>query len=348
MVATESGGDAHRGPVSAPEPQRTLLPTFLIVGAQKAGTTSLYYALSKHPEIFMSAVKEPAYFVAEDALHNSAGPGDRAGQIVTSLDAYSELFGDAGSARVRGEASTSYLYEPGAAEKIKNQVPDAKLIAILRNPVDRAYSNFLHLVRDGREPIHDFRAALAQEDQRRSEGWSVSWLYRDKGYYGVQLERYLAHFSRAQFRCYLYEDYDDDPDATVRDIYRFLEVDDTVAQDLSLRLNVGGIPKSRSLQWLSRRAVPPPQDPNNTRDRRLKWLIDALPGRLRGGLLKAHSSNLSPPPSLPPELRAELMEGYRKDIELVGRLTDLDVSRWLVSNPGPSPTANGDPDDSDT
>ena len=330
MAATEFGGTGHRGAVSAVAPDSSLLPTFLIVGAQKAGTTALYYALSKHPEVFMSAVKEPAYFVAEEASGATAGPGDRDHSPVATLEAYRELFSEAGTAVARGESSTSYLHTPAAAARIKERLPDVKLIAILRDPVARAYSNFLHLVRDGREPLHDFRAALAAEAQRREEGWSLSWRYREKGLYGAQLESYRDLFGPEQLRCYLYEDYDDDPHSTLRDVYRFLGVESDFEQDLSLRLNVGGVPKSKSLQWLARRAVPPPQDPNNTQARRLRWLIEAMPTRLRGGLLKAQTSNLSSPPPLSPELRGELLDGYREDIGLVGRLTGLDVSRWLA------------------
>ena len=329
MAATEFGGTGHRGAGSAVAPGSALLPNVLVVGAQKAGTTALYYALSKHPEVFMSAVKEPAYFVAEEALAEAAGPGDRDHRPVATLEAYRELFAGAGTAAVRGESSTSYLHTPAAAARIKERLPDVKLIAILRNPVDRAYSNFLHLVRDGREPLHDFGAALAAERQRREEGWSLSWRYREKGLYGAQLERFMALFGPEQMRCYLYEDYDEDPHPTLRDVYGFLGVESDFEQDLSLRLNVGGVPKSKSLQWLARRAVPPPQDPNNTQARRLRWLIEAMPARLRGGLLKAQTSNLSSPPPLSPQLRAQLLEGYREDIDLVGRLTGLNVSRWL-------------------
>lgn len=302
--------------------ESTCLPTFLIIGAQKAGTTALYYALSKHPEIFMSTAKEPGYFVpSASALQLAAGPGDEASQMVTSLDAYEALFAEARSETARGEASTSYLYDPEAAERIRRRIPDVKLIAILRNPVDRAYSNFLHLVRDGREPLHDFRAALAHEDQRRTSGWSTNWRYKDKGFYGRQIEKYLVQFDRIQIRFYLYEDYDDDPHAIVRDIYRFLGVDDTFSQDLSVRLNVGGMPKSKSLQWFSRHSMG------------LKWLIDPMvPDRLRRGLLKAQNTNLSRPP-LSLDVREELMEAYRADIACVGELTGLNVSRWMESDP---------------
>lgn len=323
MAATApGGGDASASAATAPSVK--LLPNFLIIGAQKAGTTALFYALSKHPQVFTSAIKEPRYFADEaKALADAAGPGDRETTMTSSLEEYEGLFAEAGGAIARGEASPAYLYDAEAPAKIAELIPDAKLIAILRNPIERAYSNFLYLIREGREPLHDFGAALAEEEKRRASGWSTAWFYRDKGFYGAQLARYREHFDRDQLHCILYEDYNEKPEATVRDVYRFLGVDDSFTQDLSIRLNVSGLPKSKGLQAVSRRS------------RRLKWLIDPLiPDRLRRGLLNAQNKNLSRPP-LPAEVRAELIEEYREDIELVGGLTGLDVSRWLEAGSEP-------------
>src|SRR6476659_1959319 len=295
-----------------------MLPNFLILGAQKSGTTALFYALSKHPEVFTSAIKEPRYFADEaKALADAAGPGDGETTMTASLEDYEALFAGAGSALARGEASPAYLYASEAPAKIARLIPDAKLIAILRHPVERAYSNFLYLVREGREPLHDFGAALAEEEKRRAEGWSTAWFYKDKGFYASQVERYLEHFDREHIHCILYEDYDSEPEPAVREVYRFLGVDDDFDQDLSIRLNVSGLPKSKGLQAVSRRS------------RRLKWLIDPLiPDRLRRGLLEAQNKNLSRPP-LPAEVRARLIEEYRPDIERVAELTGLDLSGWL-------------------
>ncbi|HEX3173616.1 MAG TPA: sulfotransferase [Solirubrobacterales bacterium] len=302
-----------------------MLPNFLILGAQKSGTTALFYALSKHPEVFTSPVKEPRYFADEaKALADAAGPGDGETKMTSSREEYEALFADAGTAMVRGEASPAYLYDADAPAKIAELVPEAKLIAILRNPVERAYSNFLYLVREGREPLHDFGAALAEEEQRRSSGWSTAWCYKDKGFYGAQAERYLRHFDREQIHWILYEDYNRDPETTVREVYRFLGVDEDFTQDLSVRLNVSGLPKSKGLQAVSRRS------------RRLKWLLDPLiPDRLRRSLLSAQNKNLTRPP-LPAEVRAELIEEYRGDIEKVAQLTGLDVSGWLQLETVPS------------
>jgi hypothetical protein len=322
MAALESGWKGRSGSYSAAEPRSGLLPTFLILGAQKAGTTALFYALSKHPEVFASKLKEPSFFTdPAEALADAAGPGDEVTRMMDSRAEYEALFAEAGGAVARGEASTSYLYDSGAPARIKALVPDAKLIAILRNPVDRAYSNFLYLIREGREPLQDFRAALAAEGRRRADGWSTTWRYLDKGLYATQIERYLAQFDREQLRCYLYEDYDEDPESTVKDVYRFLGVDAGFSQDLSARLNVSGLPKSERLQAISRRS------------QRLKWALDPLlPDRLRRSLLKAQNTNLSRPP-IAPELRAELIEACREEIERVGELAGLDISRWLEVEP---------------
>jgi hypothetical protein len=301
------------------------LPNFLILGAQKAGTTALFYALSKHPQVFTSPVKEPRFFADEaKALADAAGPGDGETTMMDSLQDYEALFADAGPELARGEASPAYLYDDEAPAKIAALIPEAKLIAILRNPVERAYSNFLYLVREGREPLHDFGAALDAEAERRAAGWSTNWFYKDKGFYGVQLERYLRHFPREQLHCILYEDYNEHPEAEVREVYRYLGVDDDFSQDLSIRLNVSGLPKSRGLQAVSNRS------------RRLKWLLEPLlPDRVRRGLLKAQNKNLSRPP-LPPEVRARLIEEYREDVERVRKLTGLDVSRWLETESSPA------------
>ena len=131
------------------------MPNFLIIGAMKSGTTALYYYLEQHPEIYMSPVKEPNFFSSQER-ENAAGAVARIGN-------YRDLFRGVSGETAIGEASHSYLYEPGAAAEIRRYAPEAKLIAILRNPIDRAYSHFLHMVRSGTEPLDDFAQALQEE-----------------------------------------------------------------------------------------------------------------------------------------------------------------------------------------
>ena len=130
------------------------LPNFIIIGAEKAGTTALWQFLRQHPQVYMSAVKEPQFFGYEGREVSFQGPGPVVKEAlpICDLEEYKSLFKGTESYKAVGEASPSYLYNSQAPERIRHYVPQAKLIAILRNPVDRAYSRFLHLVREDREP----------------------------------------------------------------------------------------------------------------------------------------------------------------------------------------------------
>ncbi len=171
------------------------LPNFLIIGPPKCGTTALYRYLSQHPDVFMPREKEPRFLLSH-AVPTYTGPTDPlyAKRLVTSVTKYEELFASASRERAIGEASTLYLYTPGAEDGIRRHVPGAKLIAILRNPVDRAYSNFLHQRYLGAEPLSDFDEALRAEPARIARGWGPFWHYAELGRYQRQLERFHRVF----------------------------------------------------------------------------------------------------------------------------------------------------------
>src|SRR5918995_399458 len=220
------------------------MPNFLIIGAMKSGTTALYYYLEQHPEIYMSPVKEPNFFSSQEQ--------GSAADAVTHIGTYQYLFRGASGEKAIGEASHSYLYEPRAAAEIRRYVPEAKLIAILRNPIDRAYSHFLHMVRSGTEPLDNFAQALREEEV----GIHKERTFQDyvgRGLYYDQLKRYFETFPREQVRIYLYEDLSGAPISTVQDAFRFLEVDDSFVPDVSLRRNVSGYPKYKTLDAVLRR-----------------------------------------------------------------------------------------------
>ena len=153
------------------------IPNFIVLGAAKAGTTALYHYLGQHPEVCMSRTKETNFLALKDDPLDFRGPGDRdyiTRFSVTTLDGYRDQFRGCGAKPAIGEASPLYLYSPKAPGLIGEVVPDAKLIVILRNPIDRAYSAFLHLVRDGRETVLDFGEALRLEDERSGTAGSTS------------------------------------------------------------------------------------------------------------------------------------------------------------------------------
>ncbi len=290
------------------------LPNFLIIGAMKSGTTALYYYLEQHPQVYMSPVKEPDFFCFE-------GKKEVNSTAITNIEAYRRLFNNASSELALGEASHCYLYSPEAVQRIKFYVPEAKLIAILRNPVDRAYSHFLHMVRTGTEPLTDFALAL-REDGRESRRDRVYQDYIGRGLYYEQVKRYLDEFPREQIKVYLYEDLKTAPVATLQDAFGFLGVDDSFIPDVSLKRNVSGYPKSKVLDKLLR---PGPV---------AHVLKLYLPTELRWRLSKVHDNlktrNLVKPSPIQPEIRQQLIDKYRVDILELQELIRRDLSNWLV------------------
>jgi hypothetical protein len=289
------------------------MPNFLIIGAMKSGTTALYYYLEQHPEIYMSPVKEPNFFSSQEQ--------ENAADAVTQLGTYQHLFRGVSGEKAIGEASHSYLYEPMAAAEIRRYVPEAKLIAILRNPIDRAYSHFLHMVRSGTEPLDDFAQALREEEV----GIHKERAFQDyigRGLYYNQLRRYFGTFPREQVRIYLYEDLSGAPISTVQDAFRFLKVDDSFVPDVSLRRNVSGHPRYKTLDRLLR---------SQSRIKHAAKIY--LPTRLRWRFSKTFDDlktrNLIEHPPVQPEVRRQLIRVYREDILNVQELIHRDLSGWL-------------------
>jgi hypothetical protein len=295
------------------------LPNFLVIGAGKSGTTALHRYLKQHPEIFMSSPKELRFFPFEGRRLDFSGPGDKEDieTIVKTLEDYHAHFTEGAHFAARGESSPLYLYYPNSAERIRHYIPDVKLIAILRHPADRAYSQYQMKRRDGRERL-SFGDALAAEEQRISGGWSHHWHYRRRGFYAAQLRRYFDLFEREQLRVYLYEDYVADPVGLMQDIFRFLSVDDSFVPDMSVRHNVSNIPRIRALQTF----LTEPRPAKNL----LKSFVPERWSRSVGNRLRRH--NVTKPP-LPETLRRQLIEVYRDDIDELQGMLGRDLSHWL-------------------
>ncbi|MCB0184312.1 MAG: sulfotransferase domain-containing protein [Caldilineaceae bacterium] len=302
------------------------LPNFLIIGATKSGTTSLFHALQQHPQIFMSAVKEPHFFAYVNARPTYQGPGDERTinrMIISEPERYANLFREKKSEqRVMGEASAMYIYVPDAPMQIHHYQPQMKLVAILRNPVDRAYSAYQHMRRDGREPLADFRAAIGQEDQRRQMQWSPIFSYLDMGYYALQLRRYYALFPTMQLKVLLYEDLRNRWEESYNEICTFLEVDPPAELPQLAQLNKSGTPKSELWHKILRRP-----HPLKARFRSL------LPTPLRRKMITyLINRNLSAPPQMGSAVRQELTERYRHDILQLQDLIQRDLSHWLTES----------------
>jgi Sulfotransferase family len=240
------------------------LPNFFIAGAPKSGTTSLYHYLDQHPEIFMSPVKEPNYFASEIRLSHFSehlrpraerdvaplrayldGPmrEKRFGGLVTEWHDYLKLFRDADGRKAIGESSVCYLWSESAARNIRRSIPDARIILVLRNPADMAFSMYLHHMKS--EPANlTFREAIQLGLQQRGGTIDYWHPFLDMGLYYKQVKRYLDIYPPKQIRTYLYEEYQAEPERVLADIFRFLNVDPDFSPDMSDRYLEFGKPET--------------------------------------------------------------------------------------------------------
>ena len=301
------------------------LPTFLIVGAPKAGTTALHAALSRHPEVFMSRPKEPKYWLCDDEPPPAwRGPGDAHSrqEWVWRRQDYEALFDDPERRPVRGESTPFYLWSRSAHRRIAEALPEARLIAVVRDPIDRAYSNWMHLWSDGLEPESDFETAYGLQAERITAGWAPFWRYRDLGRYGEQLDHLFRYVDPSRVLVLRYRTLVDEPRAAVDRACRFLGISmghvSSIPQDNSHNfvrpgwrprvigpmIRVGAQAGQFAAPHVWRRASAP------------------LIGRLAGP-----GENHRPP--LAPEVRQRLVADFDEDVRLLTELTGEDFGDWL-------------------
>jgi hypothetical protein len=283
-------------------------PNFLIIGAHKAGTSSLHRYLQQHPDIFMPALKEPRFFSYDpDGADVEPSPyawGPRVHPVKTWSE-YLELFTPATTEKGIGEASPCYLNHPGCPERIKHALPDVRLIVSLRDPADRAYSGYLMAVRDAGEtrPFSDIVG-----------GPRTQW-HDHLGYYH-SCRRYLEFFARERFKIVRAETLNAEPATVLKDVFSFLEVDPAFEPDASTQFNKGGIPRSRRLHRVL----------DNRHVRRLRPYV---PASFRNSLKGLKEANLREPPRLDSAVRARIIELLRDDILRLQDLLQMDLSDWL-------------------
>ena len=202
-------------------------PDFFVAGAPKAGTSALHRALVGLPGIALSRPKEPKYFLCgevEPPRSQHRGPGDAHSrqEWVWRKDDYLATWSHARPGELHGESTPFYLADRDAHLRIAEVNPRAKFVVLLRDPVDRAYSNWMHLWSDGLEPESDFVRAVDLEEERRAAGWAPFWGYRELGRYGEQLEHLLSVFGREQVLAVRYRRLVEHPHDTVNDVLAFL------------------------------------------------------------------------------------------------------------------------------
>jgi Sulfotransferase domain len=280
------------------------LPNFLIIGAAKAGTTSLWHYLTAHPDIFMSKVKEPDYF----KTHKN----DRRG-VTETLEAYERLFEGSGSFDAVGEASPTYFADEQAVRKIKETLPGVKLVAILRDPCSRAFSEFTFQRLRGEEPIPDFLTAI-EADASRTGDTRIDYI--GFGLYHRNLSRYFAEFPAERIKVVFNEDLRRDAQRVVSDIFGFLGVDPTVRVSTEAELMVSGVPRVKLLHWLLGRH-------NLLKDTIGPW----LPGWARDAARKLKNANLQRQ-SMTETERAAIHGYFADDIRQLEQLLRVDLGHW--------------------
>lgn len=299
MVAAAAECGGHR-PRSEFE---TVKPDFVILGAFKAGTTSLHQYFAQHPKVFMTAVKEPNFFAFD--------PGNRVHQSrpqdfpVRTWEDYQRLFEQAPMGACCGDASPAYLHSKIAPARLREQLPNARLIVSLRAPVDRAYSHFQMAVRSGRAATPSLPAVPTDAM------WFSASLYSES------LARYFELFGRDQVRVVLFEDLSRRPADVMRQLFEFVGVDPLVQVDTGYGHNPGGLPRHprlyRAMQSL----------------RNVPGLVAMTPVPVRRLYAQWRDRGLVRAPALPPEVRDSWQEYYRVDIQRTAELTGLDLSHWL-------------------
>jgi hypothetical protein len=313
-----------------------VLPNFFIVGAPKAGTTSLYHYLGQHPDVYMSPVKEPNYFAEEIRLGNISaqwqdwaqrednalqlylrGPMQekRFGGIVSRWSDYLKLFENVNGEKAIGEASVCYLWSKTAARNIAASRPDAKILMVLRNPVDRAFSQYKQALASGLIG-RSFREQVRKSLNNKSDQFELLNPFLEFGLYYEQVKRYTERFSAENLRICLYEDYKQAPARVTTDIFRFLAVDAQFFPDVSEKHLQVSLPRFNRVSFMLKKCGVWSSLKNIVPD-------DLVPIVKKWAVKNTHSVELDPGD------RVQLSNYYRENVVQLSDLIKRDLSAWL-------------------
>lgn len=299
----------------------TIAPDWIHIGSGKSGSTSLATYLRQHPQLFVSPVKEPRHFLSPGRRPAFTGPADeeRVNEpLVWDRAAYAELFAGRRPGQLAGEASQTYLAWPDAPAAIRAHNPDTRIVAVLRQPADRAFSAWSAHRRDGFEALETFEEAVAAEEDRIAAGYAPIWWYVARGWYGRDLTRWYEHFPADQIRVWIYEDIRRDLPGLVRELCEFLGVDPGVELVMDKAHNVTLVPRSRRLDGFVARPTP-------ARRAVGRLVPKGWRAPLASRVLAANRRRLT----FDPATRRDLTRRYRPDIEVVADLIGRDLSVWL-------------------
>jgi hypothetical protein len=299
------------------------LPNFLIVGAARSGTTSLYHYLGQHPDIFFSETKEPCFLAYARGMYN----GEIHRHAVTDLDNYLKLFEPGASSKWRGEASAIYLHlHNEVISNIQYYIPDhndLRIIMILRNPIERAFSQYMRNVRNIRENL-SFEEAIEKEAERKSKGFNSDYLYIERGFYYEQVKTYLDKFKHV--KVILYDDFSKDSLQVIDSVLEFLQLKRNFEIDNTVNYDKSGEPKFRSLIKFRRGLI--------NRNNPVKSIAKTfVPKPIRKKVAEQFTNFVYDvsleKKSISKDTYLELLNIYKNDVKNLGALIDRDLSGWL-------------------
>lgn len=315
----------HRSIASYPDASNE--PNSFLLGVAKSGTTALVRMLEQHPDVYVAPRKEPNYHVYRHRPPRVFGPApakDIAWMLhrhsVSERAAYQQLYRPGRDSPVRLDASVRYIFEVDALASIRSDCPDARLVIVLRDPVDRLMSHWRMNRQFQLEPL-GLQDALDQEDERVSLGWGFDWQYRQVSTYAPQVRKLLEYFSRDQLYVVLYPDLVADPGLVARNVFSHLGVDPDFSVDHGVREKVPSQPRWSGVDRLVHRP---------TRTRRL---LDALPSRL-GNRTVRWIERINAAPFEPPDqsLRQSLDAAFDQDRIETAALLGFDPDDLRSSN----------------
>lgn len=311
-------------------------PNFFIVGAAKSGTSSLGGYLSQHPEIYISPIKEPHFFSEDIRMDDfRTDYRDRATfdvkaylkkhplpyKHIAHIDdqsQYLELFREVKNEKAIGELSSGYLYSNCAAENLLKFNSDAKIVMVLRQPVERAYSHYLMNIRDFWDYDSGFLNALEHDAASSEKGWGKSHLYVELGLYFEQVSRYLKRFPESQIKIFLYEDFKNDPVEFIQELCEFLEVEPST-------LSAKNITENKNAAALPRFKIPGVYLPIFNVNR--KYIGMFMPDKIKSQIRKAISSSKNVPKLRGDEFE-QAMKYFSEDVQKLSVLIKRDLQSW--------------------
>ena len=296
-----------------------MLPNFFIAGVSRSGTTSLYHYMSQHPLIDFPELKEPRYFSHGSVVLPQKGPGDYTvdQKLVATWDDYCAIYEGLENTFI-GDASSEYLYNyKSVIPETLKRLGDIPIILMLRNPVDRSYSAYNNLVRDGRETL-PFEQALEKEEERKEANFDEMWHYTSVSKYSKSVDAFKANFSKV--KVLIFEEFIENPEKYVAEIFDFMGAPQLERVNTATTYSKSGNPKSKLITLLFGR--------NSSLGNTIRNIVFSILGRTNveklGKYLMSENKELSK------DIRIRLFEYFASDIEELEKVLGRDLNLWKI------------------